>query len=28
MRVCEQNGIPVIDQQTWFNWLEEGSNSI
>ncbi len=23
MHVCEQNGIPVIDQRTWFNWLIE-----
>jgi hypothetical protein len=23
MNVCEQNNIPVIDQSTWFNWLDE-----
>lgn len=23
MNVCAQNNIPVIDQNTWFNWLEE-----
>ncbi len=22
MNVCEQNGIPVIDQSVWFGWLE------
>ena len=22
MNVCLQNGIPVIDQRTWFKWLE------
>lgn len=21
MNICEQNGIPVIDQRTWFGWL-------
>jgi len=23
MKVCEQNNIPIIDQKTWFRWLEE-----
>jgi hypothetical protein len=23
MNVCEQNSIPVIDQNIWFNWLDE-----
>lgn len=23
MHICEQNGIPIIDQKTWFKWLTE-----
>ncbi len=23
MNVCKQNNIPIIDQTTWFKWLEE-----
>jgi hypothetical protein len=23
MKVCEQNGIPIIDQKVWFKWLTE-----
>lgn len=23
MKICVQNNIPIIDQQTWFKWLEE-----
>lgn len=23
MAICEQNNIPIIDQQTWFEWLNE-----
>jgi len=23
MKVCEQNNIPIIDQNVWFNWLKE-----
>lgn len=23
MNVCEQNGIPIINQNIWFNWLKE-----
>lgn len=23
MRVCENNGIPVLDQKLWFTWLDE-----
>jgi hypothetical protein len=26
MNVCKQNNIPIIDQSTWFNWLEKQSN--
>jgi hypothetical protein len=22
MKVCEQNGVPVIDQRVWFEWLK------
>ncbi len=22
MRICQMNGIPLIDQNTWFNWLK------
>lgn len=22
MNVCEQNNIPIIDQNTWFDWLK------
>ncbi|MBK8701149.1 MAG: hypothetical protein IPN29_17070 [Saprospiraceae bacterium] len=25
MKVCESNGIPVIDQRVWFEWLGEVS---
>lgn len=25
MNICQQNGIPIIDQRMWMNWLEEGS---
>lgn len=23
MNICEQNMIPIIDQNTWFNWLDK-----
>lgn len=23
MIICEQNNIPIVDQNTWFKWLEE-----
>lgn len=23
IKVCENNGIPVLDQRLWFAWLEE-----
>lgn len=23
MRVCEQNNIPILNQEVWFKWLEE-----
>ena len=23
MNVCEQNGIPIIDQRVWFGWMNE-----
>lgn len=23
MKICEQNGIPIIDQKIWFKWLTE-----
>ena len=25
MAVCERNGVPVLDQRCWFQWLEDGS---
>jgi hypothetical protein len=26
MNVCERNDIPIIDQKTWFNWLNEAES--
>ena len=25
MNICQQNGIPIVDQKLWMKWLEEGS---